>query len=287
MAEQTTLKSVNAAFWLVQGRLTLQTGVAVPVTDQTAKTTVFFTPYQGGNIVLFDGTIWNAVAFTEVSVAVPATTVTPFDIFAYNNAGTVTLETVNWTNDTTRATALTTQDGILVKTGDTTRRYLGTGRTTGSSGQCEDSLTKRFLWNYYNRVRRSLKVVEATATWTYQSATIRQANGSTANQVECVVGVDEIDIMLNLITSVGNSATDGGVSGIGIDSTTANNVDIIAPNGVVSVVQPNVANLNTYPAVGYHKYCWVEFCRTVTAPVTFYGTSTTVILSGMTGILWG
>ena len=50
---------------------------------------------------------------------------------------------------TTRATALVYQDGILVRTGATTRRYLGTVRTDGST-QFEDTATQRFVWNLQN-----------------------------------------------------------------------------------------------------------------------------------------
>ena len=141
---------------LCEGRLTLLTGVPVTLADQAAKTTIYFTPFKGNRISLYDGTGWVTHVFTQKSLTVPATTSTPFDIFAYSDSGTVTLEALNWTNDTTRATALTTQDGVLVKTGVTTRRYLGTGRTTAVEGQIEDSVALRFLWNYYNRVERRL-----------------------------------------------------------------------------------------------------------------------------------
>lgn len=124
---------------ICDGRLTLASGTPVVTTNQTAKTTIYFTPYIGKYIALYNGSTWDVIGFTEISVSVPSTTNTPFDIFCYSNSGTATLETVNWTNDTTRATALTYQDGVYVKSGATTRRYLGTGRTTGSSGQCEMS----------------------------------------------------------------------------------------------------------------------------------------------------
>ena len=39
---------------IAQGRLTLQTGEAVPTSDQTAKGTIFYTPYTGDKIALLD-----------------------------------------------------------------------------------------------------------------------------------------------------------------------------------------------------------------------------------------
>src|SRR3990167_6798256 len=134
------------------------------------------------------------MTFAEISVSVPATTNTLFDIFAYNNAGTLTLETTNWTNDTTRATPIVLQNGVYVKSGATTRRYLGTGRTTGASGQTEDSYKgnhqsggRRLLWNYYNRVLWHLAVIDTTDNWTYTTAAWRQANGNVGNLVDCVI----------------------------------------------------------------------------------------------------
>lgn len=135
-------------------RLTLQSGVPVSTTDQSAKTTVYMTPYKGSQIALYNGTQWNNFESAEISVAVPSNTNTPFDVFAYDNAGVVALETLAWTNDTTRATALVYQNGVLVKSGDTTRRYIGTGRTTAVNGQTADADATRYLWNYYNRVNR-------------------------------------------------------------------------------------------------------------------------------------
>ena len=138
---------------IVNGRITLSTGVPVTTSDVTAATTIYFTPYQGNNISLYDGSaIWNVISFTELSIAVPATTATMYDVFCYNNSGAATLEVLAWTNDTTRATALVLQNGVYVKSGATTRRYLGSFRTTGVSGQTEDSVANRFVWNYYNRV---------------------------------------------------------------------------------------------------------------------------------------
>ncbi len=177
---------------ICDGRLTLESGVPVSVTSQSAKTTVYFTPYVGNKIALYNGSSWDIVTFTEGSVAVPSTTSTPFDVFVYNNSGTATLETVNWTNDTTRATALVKQDGVYVKSGATTRRYLGTGRTTTVSGQCEDSVNKRFLWNYYNRVNRNIKTNNTTASWTYGTHAWREWNNGTGQvRGQFIVGVSE------------------------------------------------------------------------------------------------
>ena len=271
-AQSTGIKwaSVTAALrGLCDGRLTLTTAVPVTTADVTAATTVYFTPYKGSQIALYDGSAnWTVYAFTEVSVAVPSNTNTPFDIFAYDSSG-LTLEAVAWTNDTTRATALTKQDGIYVKTGATNKRYLGTGRTTGSSGQTESSALKRFLWNYYHRVERPLVVRESTDTWSYTTAaTWRSVNNSTANRVEFVIGVAEDPVRLRhygyptVVTSPAVASV-----GIGLDSTSANSAQII---GATRALSPLTAEYSGTPAAGGHYLQLLE-ANSTTSTVTFAG----------------
>ena len=151
-------------FAVADGRLTLTSGIPVTTTDVTGATTIYYTPYKGTKIGLFDGSsTWNILTFAETSL--PLGTLTSgltYDLFAYNNSGTLALEFSAWTNATTRATALVYQNGILVKSGATTRRYLGTFYTT-STTKTEDSTARSdFLWNYYNRVQRSVYIADTT-----------------------------------------------------------------------------------------------------------------------------
>lgn len=134
------------------GRLTLASGVPLTFTNQTAKTTLYYTPYIGNVILLYVSGAWKFKTFSELSLSLSGYVADKnYDIWMYDNSGTPTLASTVWTNGTTRATALAYQDGILVKSGDPTRRYLGTIRITGTTGQCEDSDEKRFVWNMYNR----------------------------------------------------------------------------------------------------------------------------------------
>lgn len=258
---------------LCEGRLTLTTGTPVTSADVTAATTLYFTPYGGNRIALYDGAVWTVRAFAELSIAVPATTATMYDVWVYDNAGVTTLELLAWTNDTTRATALVLQDGVLCKTGALTRRYVGSFRTTGSSGQTEDSVLKRYVWNYYNRVARQLQRFETTATWTYTTATYRQANGATANQVEIVVGVAEALVRLFLQALVHNdTGGTGGAVSIGEDSTTAAATTVLS-GGLIFIQnasQPINATLEKYPAVGRHYYAWLEQSA-ASGTTTWYG----------------
>jgi hypothetical protein len=167
--------------------------------DVTAATTLYLTPCYGNRIDLPDS-LGNPQRHTtaEISIAVPATTSQMYDVFVYSSSGTATLELLAWTNDTTRATALVRTNGRWLKTGDLTRMYVGSVRTTTVSGQTEDSAVKRYVWNMYNRAERVLQRLETTASWTYQTATFRQANAAAANQVDVVQGLAESPLWLQL-----------------------------------------------------------------------------------------
>ncbi len=172
-------------------------------------------------------------------------------------------------------------------TGSTGKRYVGSFRTTGVSGQTEDSFTKRYLWNYYHRVPRALVRTDATATWPYTTATIRQANGSTSNQVEIFLGVAEVPIDLSIVSNViSDSAGVQLAVGIGEDSTTTFNLaGLYMQQSVVSTAQSFTTRGTKYPSIGHHFYSWNE-ASTAVGTTTWVGTVT--ILGGtVTGGLRG
>ena len=258
-----TAPSFNA-FRPPQGRCTLTTATPVTTSDVPAATTLYYALYGGNQITLYDGSArWVQMSFTELSIAVPASTNQMYDVFVDYTAGTPALEAVAWTNDTTRATELALQNGVYVQTADTDSLYVCSFRTTGVSGQTEDSLAKRFVWNYYNRRIRPMRVLEATDTWTYHTSTIRQANGSAANQLAFVVGVAEVPLKAMVQVSVNNGASNQIVQiGIGLDTTSAFTSGGLRPKvetQAANIDVPLVATLETFPAAGYHFASWNEY----------------------------
>src|SRR3990167_10006980 len=137
----------SASYAKCEGRLTLTSGIPITTADVTAAGTLYFTPHGGDKIGLFDGTRWKIYSFTEISLALTLTSGNNYDVWLYDNAGTLTLETLIWTNDTTRATALVTQNGVLSKTGVLTRRYVGSFYCTATD-QTEHSYARRMVDNY-------------------------------------------------------------------------------------------------------------------------------------------
>lgn len=257
-------------------RLSLTTGVPVTTSDVVAATTLYCTPYKGNRIGLYNGSAWVNYTSAEFSLALGTlTSGKPYDVFCYQNSGVPTLEFLVWTNDTTRATALAYNNGILIKSGDATRRYLGTFYTTATT-TTEDSLAKRYLWNYYNRVRREMYVAEATASWNYTTATWRQANASAANQLNFIVGVPEDIVTANVTGSVANSAGSGVAVGvaIGLDNTTTPLKNYNVNGTFIAVVrQPVLANVSILPGAGRHYLAWLEYSQAGTGTTTWTGNS--------------
>lgn len=261
-----------------QGRLTLTTAVPVTSTDVTAAGTLYFTPYQGNRVAIYVASAWTLKTFSEVSLALTLTSGKNYDVFVYDNAGTVAIALSNaWTTDTARGDALTTQDGAIVLSSDHEFKYLGTIRASGSN-TTEDSLAKRFVWNYYHRMRRSVVRVDGTDSWTYTTATVRQSNGSTSNQIAVVVGVAEEVLDLRFAQSVTNGSLAAIQVGIGEDATTLFSKDSTSANVTLpaSVTIQAHAHLSKVPAIGYHFYPMLEYSSAV-------GTTTWVGDNGANG----
>jgi len=167
------------------GRLTLESGVPISTTDQTAKTTIYYTPFVHNIINLWDGANWKPTTFAETSLALGTlTSGKPYDVFSYLSGGALALESLAWTSDTARATAVTLQDGRYCKSGDKTRLLLGTFYTTATT-TTEDSIAQRFLSNIYNQVSRQIRV-SSTSAHSYNGG-YRYWNNSSANRIQLVI----------------------------------------------------------------------------------------------------
>jgi len=186
------------------GRLTLSSSDDAPTSDATAATTIYFLPAKslnkGNRIALYDTTDakWIGYTFSSLSYSLSSLTAsTNYDVFVYNSAtGSTRYDSPNlalyllaWSSDSARATALTSQDGVQVLTGSLAYRHVGTIRITSTAGQCEDSQYNRFVWNAQNRVPCIGTTYNSNTSWTYSTATWREANAGTGQiRFKCVVG---------------------------------------------------------------------------------------------------
>lgn len=137
----------------------------------------------------------------------------------------VSLELLSWTNSTTRATAIATQNGVPVKTGDATRRLVGVIFTTSTSAT-EDSLRNRYVANVYNAVPRRMFFCpgynnNATNTsYTDATNTFKEANGSGNGNVGFVTPLPGYACQMSASAIVITSASGGANAGLGFDGTT-------------------------------------------------------------------
>ncbi len=273
-------------------RLTGTSGVPVTTSDVTAIETLYFTPYKGNRIALYDGSKWVMRTSAELSIDVPDAAL-PYDVFVYDNAGVPTLELSNiWVTNNLRADSLAFQDGVYVKSGSPTRRYVGTFKpnTTGN-GQTEDSMANRLIWNYYNRVARPMQKYADATTWTYTTEAWRRANNNTNNQVNFIVGISEDCVEASSTMAASNSstgATTGFYIAIGLDVA---GVITGCLNGVGSSSEINAivslrASVKTIPSVGYHSLLMLENSEAV-GTTTWYGyVSTGEFQGGIEGIVF-
>ena len=271
-----------------QGRLTLTSATPVPSADVTAATTLYFTPYGGNVLSLWNSTLstWENFNFSEISLSIAGYTLAQnYDIFIYNNSGTPTLSTIAWTSNTARASALTTQNGVLVLGSDARYRYVGTFRTTGVTGQTEDSMAKRLVWNYYNRILRAIRRVDNASSWTYSGATsttVRYQKDNPNNRIDVVCGEPQGVAIHHYCTSSRNTT---GTSLMGINSQTTSVTEgsglvggsTVAVQSVGSVtatanlLAPCFSAYSTTLSVGYTSFGAVEYNNATTFTTTFYG----------------
>lgn len=251
------------------GRLTLTSGTPVTTSDVTGATSVYYTPYVSNVISLWAGARWQPVEFAETTLALGTlTSGKPYDVFGYLSSGALALEMLAWTNDTTRATAITIQDGRYCKSGNKTRLYLGTFYTTSTTttedsggGTTTQTGGKRYLWNMYNRIARPMAVFDSAA-WSYASATYRQANAASGNKVEFIVGLAEDEVSASALLDGYVASNYFSMSvGIGVDSTTTNSAYIGYPFIALASSQFTISSVGTYrgiPGVGRHYLAYLE-----------------------------
>lgn len=256
------------------GRLTLSTGVPAPDSAISSSGFVFFAPYVGNRISLYVQDYgWRLYTFSELSLDISGIAVDKnIDVWIYDNAGTLTLAYTEWSNNTLRATAITRQDGVYVKSGSPSYRYLGSVRTSGAGVTCSTKL-KRFCINYYHPLPLKLEVNDSTATWTYATNSFRQMRGQTSNKVEFLIAVSEILVRATASQEVFTTlANDKGHISIGCDSIT--NISTDASRAFMRTSAADLyitlsAIYSGYPGIGYHYLAPLEKAETGT--ITFYG----------------
>jgi hypothetical protein len=292
------------------GRLSLSTGTAITTTDVTTATTVYYVPHVHNKVPLYDGTTWAVYDIaSQLSQTTSDSDTSPtevadnsnYDCFIWNDNGTLRVSRgPGWDSDTSRGTgAGTTEleivDGRYVNKNPISNGpdsqlglYVGTIRTE-ASGYLEDSIANRFVWNLHHQVDRPMHVVDATNSWAYRTTSWRQANGSTANQVNFVVGIEGQPVTATVQAAVTVRDGSGAASveatvGVALDSRTAVAVGALTGTALLyassALTSADVTgasltgSLFTIPGIGLHYLAWLELgggTGSGTTVTTWYG----------------
>lgn len=268
-----------------QGRLTPTSGSPVISSSATGGGAVYWAPYNGDVLPIYDGTRfvpWEVSELTLTLNSADNLSDTAYDVFAFLDSQTVRIGTgPAWTNSAAgsgdrTASALTRVKGLLVNNAQITCSNNGTDYTVGANKgtylgsvlmdnsaaeiTCHVDVGQRrrwAIWNAYNRQDIHLKETDPTASWSYNTATKRASNNDSNNKIDIFLGLNEeaVDIEINQEVSLG--AADAPSLGIGWNTTATESgftTGVVAfdPNDLVAtgryLVRPGIG-LNTANAV--------------------------------------
>lgn len=282
-----------------QGRLTLQSGTPVMTSTNSAKTVVYYTPYMGNLVPLYDGTTMVATTFTEVSQSTADSSKSPtavvansnYDIFCWADSGTNRCTRgPAWSSATARGTGAGTTElerisGVwlnknAITNGPAANRgtYVGTIRSNSSSQVdwtfgATGTAASLQVWNAYNRVAVTTTVSDSSSSWTYLATTPRQANGSSINQINFVSGLAEDGIYgaYQVTTNTGTATGAWYEIGVGLDSTTIRTRSASAQSPAAAQMQSSPTAAGAFaPQLGAHFFAAIEMGNGST-PTTFLG----------------
>jgi hypothetical protein len=268
---------------------------AIP-TDGTFST-VYLAPITSDLIAIYTGTAWVLRQASGVSYVLSGrTTDIPFDVYAAWNGTAVVLEVLNWTSGTARATAITRVNGVWTKSGDATRRYLGTVRPRSATTYAirrQPNWTVGTaavdIWNVDNRKQTNVVIQSPGSDWTYSTATYRQANAQTNAQIDTLAGLAgdcASLVLLATVSSTGAGAGDkAGVAISGALSSSQTYLRVFATvNSTVGTVELTAFSQDQVP-LGVGAFKWLEK-GTGSGTNTWYGDTATENQSGLGGVIW-
>lgn len=291
-------------------------GSPVATGDVSAATTLYYTPFVGNQIPIWNGSNMVVLGFSELTITIPSSRLanTIYDVCVFNNSGAVTAAIgPAWSNSGagagTRGTGAGTAElarvqGLLVNAVQISAvngannytisanlcTYVGSIYMDGTNGQVTIHITygtsrKRGVWNAYNRQPVFLQAGDSTASWTYTTATFRAARGQSTNSLTVFSGLPDENYSINYRnnwtwgTPVSGAA---GNIGIGWNSTTVASgfTGASFTNSVTgSITVPNVnlfASLSQPPSLGINVVTALEKGGTT---ATMNGTAANMVLT--------
>lgn len=287
-------------FPIPEGRVTLTPGTPVQVANATAATSIYYTPFVGDRVSLWDGTSsFIAYEFAELTLNLAAAhhlVDKNYDLYVVRDGGTLYLATgPAWAGDNDRGTGAgsaetevikgirVNKNAITVRPGNTSSgttialparagTVVGWVRTS-AAGQTEYTImpnaaalgtnNKLFLGNAYNKRVVVATERDSTAFWTYGTNAVRAANASNSNRISFIMGEPDapVEAKYSCLLSISSAGSYPMIS-IGLDSTT---VSASIKAGVRGQSIPEnstvTADLWATPGIGLHYVQAQDYCN--------------------------
>lgn len=279
-----------------QGRLTLTSATPILTANVVAAGTVYYTPFVGNKIPIWNGTNFEQKTFTELSNVLANSSVGSagpaagaasknYYLVVWNNNGVLTLtRSPAWTSDTSPGSGAGTAETMVVQgmrvntVAITNGPAAGYGTIVGAIRTDSGGATVTWQFgatasgatpgnfhvrNTYNRRRvTSESSTSNAASHNYTSATIQASNADNGMRMSVITDfanddVHEFYVMDRLVTAAAINAA--GFIGIGKDVTNAISSKTgiaFASTAVAISMQPHVAYNDG--AIGFHFYSAVE-----------------------------
>jgi hypothetical protein len=219
-------------------------------------------------VPLFTGTYWFMVPFSQLGLVLDTTGVLSgnlYDVFLYyassavqigfgpswstgggsttargTGSGSTAIQLLNglWTNTNAIVLRNNSVNSASIPAGEAL--YVGTflatanGQTTmqfNPAPASDGSNPVMGLWNAYNRLMVSSNDADTTSSWTYATATWRNANGQTANRIRYVDGLAQSPVSGTYLCYVQGYSGGGVSAAIGLERNWSSG----NPSGVIAV----------------------------------------------------
>lgn len=220
-----------------------------PTGDVSAATTLYYGPWFGSQLPIYNGSNMVMTSFAELILTIPSSRLanTIYDVLIINDVGTVracfgpawsTSTLGSGARGTGAGTAEITQvQGVWVNTvsqscvnGASTYSVaanqgtvVGTVIVDNTNGQVTFHVTagqlrKWAAYNFYNQLDQTLLVVDATASWSYITSTWRNSRNDANNVARVLMGLPQTRVFVTfnqiLQTTDSNTSSDPAI-GIG------------------------------------------------------------------------
>jgi hypothetical protein len=211
-----------------KGRLTLTSGTPIMSADVVGGTSIYFTPYKGKSLDLYDGTNWKPYSYSELTLALDTSNHVSghiYDIFVFKQSGTITIGAgPAWSSSSARGTGtgtteldfslgLPTNKNVITLTNGSgggytnisvnTALYVGSFYATGN-GQTSQQFNPApangganpfmALYNGYHRALATCQNFDDTLGNSSQSGGWQPLRNSTSNRITFLDGLGQSQI---------------------------------------------------------------------------------------------